>query len=266
MKKIALYLLAGTFLLGCGGDDSNPTPTPTPTKPTPPTPSVKLIPGFYEGITEKNELLEGFVDEDSRLWISYENNVPSETSPLGFIKSKAPTLTNDSKFSTLVKHYPYNRSSPFESTLTGNVYENNNIEGISILQPSVTKKYSLRFVGQFSKIPHTFDNLNNREINSLLSVTSSIGVVRATISFTTNGNFTGSDNKGCTMSGKLAPVVSTRYYVSTVTFGLINCDAAGETFKGISVLNYEEYEGDQDDYLIILATNEDESKGMYFGN
>lgn len=257
MKKLALYLLASTALLGCGSDNSdssfNPTPTPTPT------PSVKLAPGFYSGVTQENEVLDGLVDDESRLWFTYaEVDSNNDENVIGFINSNNSVLLNNSKFTVSGRNYSYDNRSSRIITINGN-YKSEAINGTFFEQPSNPITYNLKFDTSLAK-KHTLNLINNKTFNGPLYVTSGTGEAVATITFTTNGNFTGADSKGCNITGKFTPAVSGRYYVSTVTFGQINCTAAGETHTGVSILD------NSDDNLLILATNGSGGRGMYFGS
>lgn len=254
MKKIALYLLAGTFLLGCGGDDSNPAPTPTP---TPPTPSVKLMPGFYEGKSGEGEFLEGLVDDNSRLWFTYAEG--NEDNYIGFISSNDSILLNNSKFAVSGKAYPYDNRSSKNTTISGTYTPSNTIEGSFADLPSRPITYNLKLkMEPFKK--HTLDKVNNKIITAPLYVTSGTGAAEATIKFSMDGNFTGEDIKGCKISGKLTQVASQRYFISSVTFGQINCAAAGEKHIGVSIFD------DVDSNLLIIANNGSLGRGMYFGS
>lgn len=254
MKKLALYLLVGAALLGCGDDDSNfdsnPTPTPTPN------PSVKLMPGFYKGKSEEGEFLEGLVDDDSKLWFTYAEFEPDNV--IGFIKSDDSVLLNNGKFKAPGKSYSYENRNSSNIIITGD-YKSKAIDGTFSNLPSNPIAYNLKLSTSLFK-KHTLDVINNKTFTGPLYVTSGTGPAPATLKFTTNGDFKGSDNKGCNITGKFTPAASGRYYVSTVTFSQTNCSAAGETHTGVSILD------DNEDNLLILATNGKGGRGMYFGS
>ncbi|SLJ85301.1 hypothetical protein [Psychrobacter sp. DAB_AL43B] len=262
MKKIALYLLAGTVLLGCGGDDSDSNSTTNPNPNPDPTQTVTLMPGFYEGTDDEDELLYGLVDDDRKLWITYiEILQPSGDENLaGFMKTNESVLLNNDKFTALGKNYSYdgsNSRSSSDITITGN-YKASAISGTFFEQPSNPISYNLKFdTSAFKK--HTFTQIDNKTFTGPLNVTSSTGTTAATLIFTNNGSFTGSDSQGCTITGKFTPAASGRYYISTVVFGQINCAAAGETLTGVSILD------DSDDNLALSATN-NTGRGMFFGS
>lgn len=255
MKRLALYLLVGAALLGCGDEEPNVEQKPTSN------PSVKLKPSYVEGFTEEGEFLEGLVDDDSRLWFTYakgEGEGPGQNEKvLGFIKSNNAVLLNNDNFTALGKNYSYDGRSSRNITVTGNYKAAEVISGTFFEQPSNPIKYNLKLNTLLNK-RQTLNLIDNRIFTGPLYVTSGTGAVATTITFTTNGNFTSIDSKGCTSTGKLTPVASERYFTSTVTFSQINCDAAGETHAGVSRLD--------DNNLLLLATNGAAGRGMYFGS
>lgn len=257
MKKLALYLVVGVALLGCGGDDdpnssSNPDPNPDPNT------SVKLMPGFYTGTTNEGEVLDGLVDDDSRMWFTYAEVAGGEEEVIGFLTTNSPVLLNNSNFSVPARNYPYDNRGSQETTTNG-TYKLNVITGTILEMASKSIEYTLNFnTASFKK--HTLNLIDSKTFTGPLYVTSGIGAAEATIVFTTNGNFTGEDSKGCKISGKFTPAVSERYYTTSVTFGQIQCIAAGETLTGVSILD----DGNTD--LLILGTNSSGDRGMYFGN
>lgn len=256
MNKIALYLLASTLLLGCGGDhsefNSNPTPTPTP--------SVKLIPGFYAGSNNEGELLDALVDDDSNLWLTYIeiDDSNKDENPIGFIKSNNSVLISNSKFNVPAKNYSFDSRPSRDINVSGD-YKLGVIDGKLIELPSNSIAYNLNF-NQASFKKHNFNQIDNKTFAGPLYVTSGTNIISATIKFTTNGNFNGVDSKGCNMIGKFTPAASGRYYISTITFGQINCAAAGETLTGNSILD------DNDNNLLLRATNGSGDIGMSFGS
>ena len=265
MKKLALYIVVGVALLGCGGDDdpnssSNPDSNPNPdTNPNPnPDPSIKLMPGFYTGTTSEGELVEGLVDDESILDFVYieVDPVNGNEEGIGFIKSDGPVLLTNSKFTVSAKNYSYDTRPSRDVKITGE-YKSPAIKGTIIELPSNPISYDLKLVTSATK-KHTYSQINNKTITGPLYVTGNTGLTSATVEFTTNGNFTGNDSKGCNFSGKFTPAVSERYYVASVTFAQINCTAAGETLTGTSVLD------DDVNNLIFSATKG--NRGMTFGS
>lgn len=260
MKKLALYIVVGAALLGCGGDDSdsnsssNPNPNPDPD----PNTSVKLMPGFYTGTTDEGEVLEGLVDDDSRMWFTYAEIADAEEEVIGFLTTNGPVLLNNSNFSVAARNYPYDNRGSQETTING-TYKSNVITGTILEVASNSIKYTLNFnTASFKK--HTLNLIDSKTFTGPLYVTSGTGAAEATIKFTTDGNFTGEDSKGCKISGKFTPAVSERYYTTSVTFNQIKCVAAGETLTGVSILD----DGNTD--LLILGTNGSGGRGMYFGS
>ncbi|ALF60341.1 hypothetical protein [Psychrobacter urativorans] len=257
MKKLALYLLVGAALVGCGGDDSSSNSNSSPDPNPDPNLSVKLMPGFYEGRTNEKEFLEGLVDDNSRLWFTYAEDKPDNV--IGFLSSNGPIILNNNKFQVSAKGYPYdNNRASRDNTITGD-YKLGVINGTFYELPSKPITYNLKLkTASFKK--HTLDKIDNKTITAPLYVTSGTGAAEATIKFTTNGNFTGKDIKGCDISGKFTQVASQRYFESSITFGQINCSAAGETLTGVASLD------DVDTNLLILGTNGSSGRGMYFGS
>ena len=252
MNKLALYLLAATALLGCGSDDSNPTPTPTPT------PTVKLTSGFYTGTDSESEVLDGLVDDEGKLWVTYieVDSMSGDEEAIGFVKSNNPVLLSNSKFKIPAKNYSFDNRPSRDIEVTGD-YQAGTINGKLIELPSNQISYELK-LDTLSFKKHTFNHINNKTFTGPLYVTGGINNT-AKITFTTNGNFTGSDSKGCNMTGKFTPAASERYYVSTVTFSQISCAAAGETLTGNAILD------DDDKNLLLRAANGSGSIGMSFG-
>lgn len=262
MRKIAFYLIVGAALLGCGSDDSssnsnqnnNPDPNPNPN----PSPSVKLMPGYYTGTTSEGELIEGLVDDDSVLDFAYieVDPVNGDEEGIGFIKSNGPVLLTNGKFTVAAKNYSYDTRPSRDIKITGE-YNSAAIKGTIIELPSNPISYELKLITSETK-RHTYNEIDNKSIIGPLYVTGNTGLSLATVKFTTEGQFTGNDNKGCNFSGKFTPAASERYYLVSVTFAQINCIAAGETLIGTSLLD------DDDNNLIFSATKD--SRGMTFGS
>ena len=217
------------------------------------------MPGFYTGTTDEGEYLEGLVDDDSRIWFTYAEVVGGEEEVIGFLTTNSPVLLNNSNFSVSARNYPYDNRSSQKTTINGTYKLSNRIEGSFTNLPSNPIAYTLN-LNKSSFKKHTFNLINNKTFKGPLYVTSGTGAVAATIKFTINGNFTGEDSRGCKISGKFTPAVSERYYTTSVTFGQIQCIAAGETLTGVSILD----DGNTD--LLILGTNSSGDRGMYFGN
>lgn len=258
MKKLALYIVVGAALLGCGDDDSdsnsssNPNPDPNPNT------SVKLVPGFYTGTTSEGELVEGLIDDDSILDFAYieVDPVNGDEEGIGFVKSNGPVSLTNGKFTVSAKNYSYDTRPSRDITIIGE-YKSSTIKGTLIELPSNPISYDVSLVTSAYK-KHTYNQINSKTFNGPLYVTGNTGLSSATIKFTTNGNFTGSNSKGCNFSGKFTPAVSERYYAATVTFAQINCTAAGETLIGTSILD------DDVNNLIFSATKG--NRGMTFGS
>ena len=253
MKKLALYLLVGAALVGCGGDDSNSDFSDNDNDNL----NINLPAGFYTGKTDEDEFLEGLVDDNSRLWFTYAEG--NEDNYIGFISSNDSILLTNNKFTVSGKAYPYDNRSSKDATISGTYTPSNTIEGSFTDLPSRPITYNLKLkMEPFKK--HTLDKINNKIITAPLYVTSGTGAAEATIKFSMDGNFTGEDIKGCKISGKLTQVASQRYFISSVTFGQINCAAAGETLTGVMIFD------DVENNILIVGTNGSGGRGMYLGS
>lgn len=266
MKKLALYLVVGAALLGCGDDDNDSNPNSNFSGP--------LESGYYSGKATEgsdSEVLDGLVDDEGRLWFTYAEVIDQQENVIGFVSSNDPILLNNGKFATQGKehsHEDYDSSGVGYVTsdieIAGN-YKSNTLSGKFSDLSSYTINFELNRSTSSEFKRHTIDLITNETITGPLIV-SGIGETEATLSITTDGNFTGTATNGCTMMGNFTPVASERYYVSSITFSVDNCaDAGGETFKGVSVLDYDDVD-DEVDGLLINATSDNEGRGMYFGS
>lgn len=258
MNKIALYLFAFTALTGCGGDDSNSTTNPNPNpNPNPdPTLTVKLTPGIYTGTTDEGEYLEGLVDDDNRLWFIYSENEDF----LGFMRSNDSVAFNNSKFTALVKNYSFDREigkNSRDATVIGNSQPSKAFTGTFSEQNEKTINYNVGYDEALSARKQTLAMINGETYNGDSYITDVLGSGMSTITFDSNGNFTGNDDEGCTMTGKFTPSISGRYFVSSVTFGASPCYDAGQTHTGVALV-------DEDNELIYLGTDSTKKKGSVF--
>lgn len=255
MKKIALYLLAGTFLLGCGGDDSDSDFESNDNL------NSKLPSGFYTGTTDEGEYLEGLVDDDSKMWFIYsepKNSTPenSETDKfLGVIKSDNTVVLNSSRFVALGKGYSFdNRAGYRNIVINGNYKTSKAITGTLVESGSRTIEYNIGYEETVSAKKHTLNIVDNKVYKAGSYVSGINGSSATTINFTTAGNFTGSDSRGCTISGKLIPSASERYFVSKITFSGTSCSLSGykvgEVYTGISVVD-----GKNNDAILFIGTD-----------
>lgn len=202
--------------------------------------------------------MKGLVDDNSRLWVTYTEIEDDNEFPLVFVKSNDPILLKNNKFTAQAKNYSYDNRGFRDNTITGND-KSGVIKGTLFEKSSSTIMYDLKLNTSSFK-EHTLNVINNKTITGLLYVTNGTSATEATIAFNTKGDFTGKDNKGCTISGKFTPAASERYYKSTITFSLINFNASGETLTGVSILD-----DDNINNLLLRATN-DSGRGMYFGS
>lgn len=256
MKKLALYLLVGAALVGCGGDDSNSDFSDNDNDNL----NVNLPAGFYTGTTvygQEQESFEGLVDDDSRMWFTYSSD---EEGLIGFVKSNDSVVLNNSKFNASGRNYSFDKKPPRNLTINGDYKISKTIEGKLIEQES-TVTYNVGYDEVLSNRKQTLAMINNQIYTGNSYVSGISGSSATTVTFTTDGNFTGSDSEGCTIAGKLTPSVSERYFVSTVTFSGTSCDdvgyKVGEVHTGISVITDE-------DELIFLGTDNTKSIGVAF--
>lgn len=251
MKKIALYLLAGTFLLGCGGDDSNSSSGSGL--------NVELLPGVYTGVTSEGEYLEGLVDDNKRIWFVYSENEDF----LGFINSNDPVVPNNGNFMALGKNYSFDSRNPRSITIDGDYRILKTLKG-KISEPSSdssldasTISYNLGYDENLSAIKLTLDRVDNKIYNGISHVTGDINSSPTTIKFTTDGNFTIDDSGECIVDGKFTPSASGRYFISTVKFSGTLCTEAGENYTGVAILE----DGDE---LLFVGAEAMQNKGLAF--
>lgn len=283
MKKVALCVLMGASLLGCGSDDSrpgvmpglppggttspstpnqggsNPNQPPTDSNTPPPGPdntpdqsNPKLLPGIYTGEVSDGNVVEGLVDDNKRLWFIY-----SEADDVsGFINSNNNVKTNDGEFSEKGKNYSYEARNSFNNTIEGDFKMSKVLTGSIIGLPSDLATYNVKYDETKSAKKQTLNMINNKTFNGDSYVTGDQDAGATTIRFNNDGTFAGS-GEGCSMKGKLTPSGSGRYFNSSVTFTSNLCFANGETHSGVALL------GD-DNELIFLGTDAEKSKGVYF--
>ena len=281
MKKLALYLVVGATLLGCGSDDSRPGVMPglppggtgqpttpnqggsTPNQPptdsnTPPSgpgneqSNAQLLPGIYTGKVSDGNDVEGLVDDNKRLWFIYSE----DDDILGFINSNNNVKSSNGKFSEKGKNYSYEARSSFNVTIDGDLKASKVITGSVTGLPSDVVTYNLQYDDTLSAKKQSLTMINNRIFNGDSYVTgdSAAGITR--ITFGTNGSFTGF-GEGCSMTGSLIPSASGRYFNTSVKFTSAGCFANGETHSGVALL-------DNNNELIFIGTDNNRSKAVYF--
>lgn len=253
MKKIALYLLAGTFLLGCGGDDSDSNSNYGSGL------NVELLPGIYTGVTGESEYLEGLVDDNKRLWFVYSENEDF----LGFINSNEPVVPNNDNFMALGKNYSFDSRNPRSITIDGDYRISKTLKG-EISEPSSDSSldaskitYNLGYDENLSAIKLTLDRVNNKIYTGISHMTGDINSSSTTIKFTTDGNFTIDDSGECVVNGKFTPSDSGRYFISIVKFSGTLCTEAGENYSGVAILE----DGNE---LLFVGTEAMKDKGLAF--
>ena len=246
MKRLALYLLVGAALVGCGGDDSSSNPDP----------DIKLLPGIYTGTTDEREYLEGLVDDDSKMWFTY---LSSEEGYLGFVNSNDPVVINNSKFNVSAKNYSFDNRASRNMTINGDVQTSKAITGTFIESGSDTIDYNIGYDETLSDTKQTLSMFDGQIINTDLYRTGTGSPIDTTITFTTDGNFTGFDNSSCILTGKFTPAASERYFVSTMTLSGSACSDAGydvsQTYTGVVLIN-------EDNELKLLSTDSMKNKSI----
>lgn len=244
-----MYIVVGAALLGCGGDDSDSDIESNDNL------NVKLPSGFYTGTTDEGEYLEGLIDDDSKMWFIYSEPKSSEPDNfLGVIKSDNNVVLNNSRFVASGKNYSFDNRTYRNITINGNYETSKAIRGTLVESGSRTINYNLGYEETVSAKKHTLDIVDNKIYKAGLYVSGINGSSATTINFTTAGNFTGSNSRGCNMTGKLIPSASQRYFVSTITFSGTSCSVSGykvgEIYKGISVVD-----GEDDKEVLFINTD-----------
>ena len=234
MKKLALYLLFGAALVGCGGDDSNSDFSDNDNDNL----NINLPAGFYTGTTNEGQYLEGVVDDDSKMWVIYSKN----ESFYGFIKSDDTVVLNNSKFNVSGKDYFFDSDSAYDNiTINGSYKVSKAIMGKVIESNSDTTNFNIGYEETTSARKHTLNLINNRTYNLSSYVSGIDGSSATTVTFTTDGNFTGFVSEGCTISGNLTPSASEKNFVTKMTFSGTPCYDAGykvgENYTGVAVVD-----------------------------
>ena len=281
MKRKALLVLMSISLLGCGSDESRPGVKPgipslpnsssNPSNTRPPIDLVKppvvpdskpteevyeLLPGIYDGITGQNEVAEGLIDDNKRLWVIYSDN-DSNRDVLGFINTNGNIVGNNGNFSVEGKNYSYDSRSAFDITITGNYETTKVIQGEIFDVPSRSTTYKIEHNQKLSDKKQSLTNVRNKIFTGIAYITGDTEAGILSIQVDQGGNFTGEDQSGCKMSGKFILSSSQRYFESTVTFGGAPCYASREKVTGVALIN-------EDDELIVLGTDANKTKGIYF--
>lgn len=281
MKKKVLLVLMSIILSGCGSDDSRPgvkpgIPSPPktsikPSNPKPPTDSTKppvvpdtkptedtyeLLPGIYEGDTGEDEIAEGLIDDKKRLWVIYSDNDP-DRDVLGFVNTNENIVGNSGQFSVEGKNYSYYLKSALDTTITGDYRVPKTISGRVFDLPINATTYNLKYNENLSKTKQKLSDINNKKFTGVAYITGDTEAGGLAIDIKSNGNFTGEDESGCKMTGTFKLSTSQRYFENTVTFGDFPCSAPRESITGVALLN-------EDNELIVLGTDANKSKGIYF--
>ncbi|WP_198331841.1 hypothetical protein [Psychrobacter aquimaris] len=269
MKKIVTLSLMSLSLFGCGSDEARPgvapsiPPTSNPSiPPTNPTEEVyDLIPGIYTGLTSQNEVAEGLVDDNKRLWVIYSDDetLYPDGDVLGFINSNEGVTGTNGKFNVIGKNYSYEARNALDTTITGNYQISKILSGEVFGLPINSTTYTLNYDDVLSKREQTLASINDKTFTGIAYITGDSEAGTLEIKLSTNGEFTGEDEHGCTMNGKLTLSNSKRYFDSSVTFDGSPCYAPNETLKGVGLL-------DADNELVVIGTDDNRNKGIFFSS
>lgn len=267
MKKIAILSLMSLSLFGCGSDEARPgvppslpsTSNPSTPPTNPPEKTYDLVSGIYTGLTSDDEPAEGLVDDNKRLWVIYSDNptLYPDGDVLGFINSNTGIIGNNGEFSVSGKNYSYEPKGAFDITITGNYKQSKVLSGTVFDLPVNATTYELKYDKVLSDRKQTLASITNKLFTGIAYITGDDEAGSLDIDLSTNGNFTGEDEYGCKMNGKFTLSESKRYFNSSVTFGESPCYAPNETLKGVALL-------DKDGELIVIGTDDDRSKGVFF--
>lgn len=266
MKKIAVLSLISLSLFGCGSDEARPGVAPSfsqNSNPSIPTtdPTYKLASGFYIGLTSQNEVAEGLVDDNKRLWVIYsgDETLYPDGDVLGFINSNEGVTGKNGEFNVIGKNYSYKARNALDTNITGNYQISKILSGEVFGLPINSTTYTLNYDDFLSKREQTLASINNEIFTGIAYITGDSEAGTLEIKLSTNGEFTGEDEHGCTMNGKLTLSNSKRYFDSSVTFDGSPCYAPNETLKGVGLL-------DADNELVVIGTDDNRNKGIFFSS
>lgn len=139
-------------------------------------------------------------------------------------------------------------------TITGNYQEGNKIFGAMARQSSNQISYSVTYDKVQSEVKQSLQNLSGRSFFGESYMTADDRLRDTLVRFDAGGNFTGS-SAGCNFTGNMRLSESKIYFISSLTFNGIACDANGQTFPGVALLN-------EDNDLIFLGKKS--STALYF--
>lgn len=275
MKRLALYLVVGATLLGCGSDDSRPGVMPglppggtgqPPTDSTTPPPfpdgtqtEAKLLSGIYKGtstdVTNRSYIIDGLVDDKKQFWFIHSRNDEIQ----GFTNSNEGVKGSTGDFSVKGVEYSYEDRQANNLTIEGNYKTAKTVSGKTFDLPSNPTIYTVKYDEELSAKKQTLNLISNKNFTGNAYLTGDSGKGLTTLVFNnTKGDFTG-DTKGCTMTGKLTPAGSGLYFNASVKFTNSLCLTYGETHTGVALIN-------SDNELIIVGTNGAKNRGIMFNS
>ncbi|WP_352338754.1 hypothetical protein [Psychrobacter sp. 16-MNA-CIBAN-0192] len=287
MKKLALYLVVGATLLGCGSDDSRPGVMPglpsggtgQPTTPNqggstpnqPPTDSntppafpdgtqteAKLLSGIYSGtstdVTGKSYVLNGLVDDNENLWFIHANSDKGDI--LGFTNSNTNIRGSNGSFTVKGVEYSYEDRIANPITIEGDYTTANMVIGKTYDNLPNATNYSVKYNEKLSSQKQSLSMLDSKTFMGDTYMTDDDGKARGTVVFSNKGSFIGQVER-CKMSGNLTLAGSGRYFKASVKFASSDCLANGETHTGVALIN-------EDGGLILLGTNGAKNRGIFF--
>ena len=195
------------------------------------------------------------------MWVIYSDNpsIYPDGDVLGFINSNNGVTGNNGEFSLVGRNYSYEARRALATTITGNYKTSKVLSGEVFGLPINSTNYTLIYEDVLSNRKQTLASISNKKFKGTAYITGDSVAGDLDINFSSNGNFTGKDESGCTMKGKFTLSGSRRYFEISVTFGGSPCYAPNETLKGVSLLN-------EDSELIVIGTDDSRGKGIFFSS
>lgn len=293
MKKIALYVLMGASLLGCGSDDSRPGVMPglpsggttTPSTPNdgdggsnpdqPPTdsntppdgPGSKpdetkndSLAGIYVG-SAKNKTAKGIIDDDNNVWFVYGDNADLDINT-GLVNANITALNGE--MTGKGRDYASVDETAERVTIKGTYQKEVSINGTVTPDNSVLgDNYNLPYDKVLSSAQNfqTLARVANKTFDGRVYISKG-GVDSAKVTVKSDGSFSGSSSEGCQVTGNFSfskpNTQSAMYLVSTVRLGNDPCYPANQIFRGVAHL-------DDNDELIVVGVDDNKNRGLIFG-
>lgn len=232
-KVLTLGGLCAVLLLsGCGSDSSSGGDAPGATVPPPTTTAPAGVQGSWRGNinspTPASRLLEAVVLDDGTLWIAYSSaNDPAQTDALinaaGLIKGQGTPDEAGGVFNvTNARQLSLEDNKRTGVDVTTSFVTGSSLNG-SITRDEGPVTTLLPSPAEFTSLYRTAYN-NNLTLAHLTgtyqgSVTTGTGKRSATMAIDAEGDLTGSDNRGCTLTGKATPRSRGNVFDLTLTWG-----------------------------------------------